>query len=67
MFINDVELLSAIFIEYIPDMRQLHLETFTKERMAKFVVAIKKFHGQLLEKGWYYWILIGPGYTTKTL
>ncbi|PGH11811.1 hypothetical protein AJ80_06969 [Polytolypa hystricis UAMH7299] len=48
MFINDTELPSAIFIEYIPNMRQLHLDTFTKERMAKFVQAIKAITAALV-------------------
>ncbi|EDN09611.1 predicted protein [Histoplasma mississippiense (nom. inval.)] len=48
MFINDTELPSAIFIEYIPDMRQLHLDTFSKDRMARFVQAIKAITAALV-------------------
>ncbi|KAL2375724.1 hypothetical protein RJZ90_007918 [Blastomyces dermatitidis] len=48
MFINDTELPSAIFIEYIPNMRQLHLDTFSKDCMAKFVQAIKAITAALV-------------------
>ncbi|PGG95050.1 hypothetical protein AJ79_10299 [Helicocarpus griseus UAMH5409] len=41
MFSNDINLPNAIFIEYIPKMRQLHLNTFTKKRMEKFVNAVE--------------------------
>jgi hypothetical protein len=40
MFLPDTNLPSAIFLEYIPDLCQLHLGTYSKERMEKFRKAI---------------------------
>ena len=48
MFLNDINRPSAIFIEYIPGMRQLHLDTFGKERMEKFVQAIEAITAALV-------------------
>ncbi|EQL33949.1 hypothetical protein, variant 1 [Blastomyces dermatitidis ATCC 26199] len=48
MFINDTELPSAIFIEYIPNMHQLHLDTFFKDCMTKFVWVIKAITAALV-------------------
>lgn len=48
MFIKDTDLPSAMFIEHIPNMRQLHLDTFTKERMSKFFQAIKAITAALV-------------------
>lgn len=44
---NDTNFPNAIFIEYIPGMRQLYLDTFTEQRMdrALFTGIIKMAHG----------------------
>ncbi|KAL2374416.1 hypothetical protein RJZ57_001096 [Blastomyces gilchristii] len=48
VFINDTELPSAIFIEYILNMRQLHLDIFSKDHMTKFVQVIKAITAALV-------------------
>jgi RIO-like serine/threonine protein kinase len=44
MFADDEYPASAIFIEYIPGLEMLELETATKERMAKFVEGLHAIH-----------------------
>jgi tRNA A-37 threonylcarbamoyl transferase component Bud32 len=49
MFLKDEYPPSAILLEYIPDMQQLHWTNYTKERMGNFVNGLEQIHHAWVE------------------
>ncbi|KAL1863180.1 hypothetical protein Plec18170_000010 [Paecilomyces lecythidis] len=49
MFLNDEYLPTAIFLEYIPDMRMLHWANYTEERKENFLKGIQEIHRAFIQ------------------
>ncbi|EFQ97006.1 serine/threonine protein kinase [Nannizzia gypsea CBS 118893] len=50
-FVDDKYRPTAIFIEYIPNMKELHRSNYTPERMRNFVEGLKEIHKAMVMHG----------------
>ena len=50
-FSQDPQWPSAIFIEYIPDMKMLDLDTYSRSHMIHFIENLRLIHGANIEHG----------------
>lgn len=48
-FVEDEYRPTAILLEYIPNMEELHWSNYTEKRMRNFVDGMKEIHGALIE------------------